>query len=178
MRRVAVCTVILVVGLFAPIPAAANNATGSMNVQLRNPWMAAGLSIGVPVGLAAASLMLPPSHMITSTFGDSFVLALASPLSTGVGHAYAGDPGRGLMVSALVPTAIVASAAGGAWIASGPLYKDAFLAPIGGAISGAFIGLLSSFAITAWDAFNTAQRFNDKLLAQPESQDGLATPLK
>lgn len=172
MRSVPAIALATAFGVLAPTHALAADSSHSVTVPLKNPWVAAGLSVGMPVTMAAAGFLLPPSHVLSQTIADSFVIAVASPLAIGAGHAYAGDPARGLLFSALVPVAIGASTAAGALALSGPQFKDMYLAPIGGALWGALIGGVTAFSYTAWDSFATAERKNEEATRQAQPLAG------
>lgn len=136
------------------LPAVAADATEPETIHLKNPWLAAGLSSGVPLALGYASLP---------------VVGAAGPIGFGAGHVYAGDPQRGLWVSIIgVGAMLSAGAIARYWPTTELRPRTALAAGV------AFMstGLIYS-AVSGVDAYLTAERWNQQAI---EKEEPLGSP--
>jgi hypothetical protein len=126
----------------------------------KDPALAAGLSAGLPLAtLAACSMAMYNSDTI---FAGQVGL-LAVPLTYGVGQAYAGDPLRGLLVSLGSLLAITgAGLVGGAIADATSTAMPRNYASLGGGIMGGAIGIIAYAGWAGYDAFRTAERYNER----------------
>lgn len=110
-------------------------------LTVKNPWLAAGLSIGSPLFLGTLS---------SRAFG------IGAPVGFGAGQWYAGDSERAAYVSAGgVATALTAAA----WGLYGP-NDDLRPRRLQAAVFNAAIAALAYGVWAGWDAFHTAERTN------------------
>jgi hypothetical protein len=120
---------------------------GLDSTPLVNPWVAAGQAIAPSMAASALATANPAISQVASN---------AIPFTFGLGHFYAGDPFRGLLVTAGGPAATVAGMGLGA----------AFNLVAPGTGSTAWLGMGGTMAATlyaswaATDAFWTAEKHN------------------
>jgi hypothetical protein len=109
------------------------------------PWVAAGLSVAAPLGLLAVSMVSPYPE-----------LGFLVPATLGAGHVYAGDPFRGLLVSAGgVGASVVGLGLGAGTVALWPGTPAESLSRV---LWGGVLGTAVAIPVAAWDARRTAER--------------------
>lgn len=118
-------------------------------ITAKNPWLAAGLSLGSPLFLGTMSYR---------AFG------IGAPAGFGAGQWYAGDPERAAYVSAGGMAAALTAAA---WGLYGPTEG---LRPrrLQNAVVNATMVSLAYGLWAGWDAFQTAQRLNSERIQPPQ----------
>ncbi len=109
-----------------------------------DPWIAAGFSLGAPVGMLAISMATP--------FKELMFLV---PATYGAGHMYARDPWRALSMSAGGYGAAVAGAGLAVGVVS--LWPGTSAESLSRVIWGGALGAVGFGPFVAWDAMRTAK---------------------
>ncbi|MDB5096546.1 MAG: hypothetical protein JWM80_967 [Cyanobacteria bacterium RYN_339] len=128
---------------------AVEDRRGLDSTPLTNPWVAFGLALAPSMAASA---------LATANPALSQVATIAIPFGFGLGHFYAGDPLRGLLVTAGGPIAtIVGAGLGGALNFAAPGQGSMAWVGMGGMTAATIYGSWAAF-----DAYETAERQNQR----------------
>lgn len=161
----------------APVPTVAR--TGA-DTQLKDPLVAAEMTAGIPLGIAAAGLTCSFAAPISPFTAPAFGLAVAAPVTLGYGYEYAGDAERGRLATMGWPVAagLVAVAASVAFGKATDVDPGSVAFPpwfVSGLV-GFGVGSVLYVVWAAWDAYQTAERHNADISREGSTKNGLTSP--
>lgn len=143
---------------------------------LKNPWVAAGLTLSSPLLLAGGAYALGAQPDVPIPLGTISVVGGAGPLTLGTGYLYAGDFGRGTVVMLGGYVAQLMGAVVGAptvALLSGKEGEGAGWAFVSGLFIGPMVALGVYSLWAAFDAYQATVRHNEHELTAAETP---ATP--
>lgn len=146
-RRLAhhACRIAAFVAVAAASPALAAPEPDEAAALAPDPWVAAGLSVGAPVGMLAVSMLTPYKELM-------FLV----PATYGAGHVYARDPWRALSMSAGGYGAAVAGAGLAVGVVS--LWPGTAGESLSRVLWGGALGAVGFGPFVAWDAMRSARK--------------------
>lgn len=139
--------------------------------ELRNPWLAAGLTLGAPLLVSGLSYYGSAASGQGDLYSVTPAIAVAGPLSLMAGHLYTGALARGgaVMLGGYVAEALGAVIAAPAIaLASGKEGEGAGFAFLSGLFIGPLIALGVYGAGAALDAYMTTLGHNERALKEAE----------